>query len=231
MAEDDDEGLKSVFKTYDKDNSGHIDAKELREMLTDLEFEIPSEDYFTRLVQKLDESGDGQIEFPELQHWWTKTEEVMDALEEATDSKDPKQLAAAYKSGCLMVPPLTSDLQEAKDILKELGIALPPVPSLELMNLLQDHSSEQHAEALLAEGVVDPSGINQEAMQAAGFTDKQMREVLKTMRAEMSSEMDQLRTESETRIERCELEIDRLQNQNRKLEKSLEEESINLLCF
>ena len=51
------------------------------------------------------------------------------------------------------------------------------------------------------------------------------------LRAEMSSEMDQLRTESETRIERCELEIDRLQNQNRKLEKSLEEESINLLCF
>ena len=106
MAEDDDEGLKSVFKTYDKDNSGHIDAKELREMLTDLEFEIPSEDYFTRLVQKLDESGDGLISFDEFLL-------LIEAVRERAKTRNQDELMEMFQgydadgSGDLSIPEVT----------------------------------------------------------------------------------------------------------------------------
>jgi len=61
--------LKSVFKKYDKDNSGTINSSELKELCYDLGYYLNADEIHTTL-QILDKDGGGNIDFGEFLQFW-----------------------------------------------------------------------------------------------------------------------------------------------------------------
>jgi Ca2+-binding EF-hand superfamily protein len=61
---------RAMFQAVDTDGSGSIDAKELGALLTSIyeaeELEPPSDEKVAEMLQELDESGDGVIDFMEF---------------------------------------------------------------------------------------------------------------------------------------------------------------------
>eukprot|EP00941_MAST-03F_sp_MAST-3F-sp1_P004332 g4332.t1 len=57
--------VRKVFNSFDADNSGSIDAEELRSVLEGLGQE-PSEEELLLLIEEADEDGSGEIEFEEF---------------------------------------------------------------------------------------------------------------------------------------------------------------------
>jgi Ca2+-binding EF-hand superfamily protein len=64
--------IKKLFITYDTDNSGALDREELSNLLNDMCQHLGLEECGQREMAKIilivDESGDGEVDFPELVH-------------------------------------------------------------------------------------------------------------------------------------------------------------------
>jgi Ca2+-binding EF-hand superfamily protein len=67
--------ISSVFKKYDKDNTGKIDTQELKGLLSDLGFEI---DETTRsyVFGAIDADGSGFVTLEEFTEWWCAPEKT-----------------------------------------------------------------------------------------------------------------------------------------------------------
>ena len=59
------EEIKSAFELFDKDNSGSIDANELRDAMKALGIYLKM-DQITQLIQRIDKDGSGVVEFDEF---------------------------------------------------------------------------------------------------------------------------------------------------------------------
>ena len=59
------EEIREAFNLFDKDGSGSIDYKELRNAMRELGFETKKED-FQKIIAEIDADGSGEIEFPEF---------------------------------------------------------------------------------------------------------------------------------------------------------------------
>jgi len=98
------ETYRQAFKHYDRDGSGAIDAKELREALGDLSgappgVPAPSRQFVDSLVTRLDKDGSGDLdeeEFAAVVAMFSKEPTV-----EPTVSPEPKPMAGDSKSGTL----------------------------------------------------------------------------------------------------------------------------------
>jgi len=66
--------LEKTFKTFDKDGNGQIDMVELKEMFERMSCPIDDED-LKQLYARLDENGDGILEFDEFSKWYTGSEQ------------------------------------------------------------------------------------------------------------------------------------------------------------
>jgi len=66
--------LEKTFKTFDKDGNGQIDMGELKEMFERMSCPIDDED-LKELYARLDENGDGILEFDEFSKWYTGSEQ------------------------------------------------------------------------------------------------------------------------------------------------------------
>jgi hypothetical protein len=61
--------IRAAFERVDADNSGYIDAQELRQMTEELGIPMDESDLQEALAV-MDENGDNEIEFSEFRDWW-----------------------------------------------------------------------------------------------------------------------------------------------------------------
>jgi len=66
--------LEKTFKTFDKDGNGQIDKRELKDMFSKMQCPIDDAD-LEALYLRLDENGDGILEFDEFSKWYTGSEQ------------------------------------------------------------------------------------------------------------------------------------------------------------
>lgn len=65
--------IAQKFYSYDKDNDGYIDAKELNTLCTELGYGL-SESELTTALFILDKNDDGKISMEEFKSWWSGVE-------------------------------------------------------------------------------------------------------------------------------------------------------------
>jgi len=65
--------MKATFQQVDTDGSGHIDKKELKEVLQKLGGAVSDEEV-NACFEELDEDGNGQIDIKEFSSWYMKSE-------------------------------------------------------------------------------------------------------------------------------------------------------------
>lgn len=65
MSNPSDEEIKQVFGEFDADNSGHIDASEIRKVCEKLGVEVSQSD-IDDLIKSADDNGDGKISYDEF---------------------------------------------------------------------------------------------------------------------------------------------------------------------
>ena len=75
--------LQKKFKDADTDNSGEIDAGELKDLLTKITGEAPSDDKVKEMMEEVDHDKSGKIEFEEFCELTLK---FLDALEKDAKS-------------------------------------------------------------------------------------------------------------------------------------------------
>uniref|UniRef100_A0A7S1W153 EF-hand domain-containing protein n=1 Tax=Neobodo designis TaxID=312471 RepID=A0A7S1W153_NEODS len=81
---DTDERLKQMFKTFDKDNSGTIDANELHQMLLYMGV-ATTESEVKEMIAQVDKNGDGDIDL----------EEFLEVMKGAQDVSSPRAVRKA----------------------------------------------------------------------------------------------------------------------------------------
>ena len=94
------------FRSLDKDASGFIEREELRKLLEDLGYKLPDDRAFEEIFRALDLSQDGKIDVFEFAAWWTEVSELVKALTEAAEARDPIALREALRPSWAVEPPL-----------------------------------------------------------------------------------------------------------------------------
>lgn len=62
-----EENLRTAFQMFDVDNSGKIDATEVRNLLEGEDFKDQiSKDQINKIIKEVDANGDGEIDFEEF---------------------------------------------------------------------------------------------------------------------------------------------------------------------
>ena len=61
--------MRKTFQSFDKDNSGYIDIKELREVSKELGRQM-DEAELEECMQDLDQNKDSKIHYEEFKKWW-----------------------------------------------------------------------------------------------------------------------------------------------------------------
>ncbi|CAN0065074.1 unnamed protein product [Discosporangium mesarthrocarpum] len=131
MGDDEVEDLRESFRNFDKDNSGEIDADELRTVMTSLGYN-PTKQQLEDMMAKVDLDGNGRISFPEFVTMMRKCK---------VDTDFDRQIREAFKffdkdkSGAI-------DCKELGDIMRQLGAKL----------------TDQEIELLVKEADVDGDG-------------------------------------------------------------------------
>jgi len=69
MAEHNNEALRAVFDSFDKDNSGFLDTAEVVQAAKELGVEF-TEDDVSKVFGEVDKNFDGKITFMEFAEWW-----------------------------------------------------------------------------------------------------------------------------------------------------------------
>ena len=92
LTEEDVAEYQEAFQLFDKDGNGHIEAKELAEVLTALG-QSPSEEDIVKMMKEVDADENGSIEFPEFLKMMASrhrkvdnTEEIQEAFKVFADS-------------------------------------------------------------------------------------------------------------------------------------------------
>ena len=67
--------VRSVFKKYDADGTGSIDAAELRRLLLDLGFSL-SNDELIAALKVIDADGSKRVELDEFVAWWRQRDKI-----------------------------------------------------------------------------------------------------------------------------------------------------------
>jgi len=62
----DEEDMRVIFDLFDTDGGGTIGREDVPEMIRTLLFETPTQDEVDRLIDKFDDSGDGELDFKEF---------------------------------------------------------------------------------------------------------------------------------------------------------------------
>ena len=61
--------MRKTFQSFDKDNSGYIDIKELREVSKELGRQMDDAE-LEECMQDLDQNKDSKIHYEEFKKWW-----------------------------------------------------------------------------------------------------------------------------------------------------------------
>lgn len=64
-----EEVMKKVFSSFDKDNSGYLDVKELKNVSKELGREM-DEAELEECIKDLDQNKDNKITYDEFRKWW-----------------------------------------------------------------------------------------------------------------------------------------------------------------
>ena len=122
--------LKMIFKQYDTEESGKIGPEKLERLLRDQNFDV-DDVILSDILRRVDTNNDGEVDLREMIGWWQEAQDLMDHLEEALNSNDPKALEEAIKMGLRQVPPLRHQkMTEAIEVFtKQHGKELPPLLS------------------------------------------------------------------------------------------------------
>ena len=98
--------IEDLFEHVDEDASGFIEREELRKLLEDLGYKLPDDRAFEEIFRALDLSQDGKIDVFEFAAWWTEVSELVKALTEAAEARDPIALREALRPSWAVEPPL-----------------------------------------------------------------------------------------------------------------------------
>ena len=101
--------IKAAFDKYDRDQSGDIDAAELKNMLEDLGVET-SDERLNEAFDILDANGDGIISYEEFGKWWRRDavsytlKRSVEIIPTTTISTSKNNLSVTSNStGCLII--------------------------------------------------------------------------------------------------------------------------------
>ena len=81
LTEEQKQEIKEAFDLFDTDNSGKIDAKELKVALRAMGFELSKEDT-RRCIAEVDPGATGSVEYPDFLEFMTRKMQERDPIEE-----------------------------------------------------------------------------------------------------------------------------------------------------
>jgi len=124
--------IRVVFKKYDKDHSGSIDASELRAVMDDLGIELDDEQA-DRVYRAVDKDNSGQIDIEEFAAWWHDRNSVMftsaeSASELLAQVAAAEALAAGHQLDKQTWQAKCSDLEEQLEAAQEAAMVAPKAP-------------------------------------------------------------------------------------------------------
>jgi chromosome segregation ATPase len=124
--------IRVVFKKYDKDHSGSIDASELRAVMDDLGIELDDEQA-DRVYRAVDKDNSGQIDIDEFAAWWHDRNSVMftsaeSASELLAQVAAAEALAAGHQLDKQTWQAKCADLEEQLEVANQAAMAAPKAP-------------------------------------------------------------------------------------------------------
>lgn len=105
--------IQKVFKAFDKDGSGFIDAKELREISKELGRELDAAEV-DECMKDIDINKDNKLSYEEFSKWWLSGRQGLSPL--------MRRLLAAKIKGLKLLDTLTGPLKEVLGEIADSGI-------------------------------------------------------------------------------------------------------------
>lgn len=113
--------VKALFKKYDTDGSGDIDAKEFQILAFDLGL-VLTDDEAKTFVKELDTDGNGTVDFAEFLTWWNNPEKKVAGVENENKLKALKmrlRSQSALAAASAITTSLLKTAEAAKAVEKE----------------------------------------------------------------------------------------------------------------